>query len=175
MLNTSTVNLTLFKSEQQFIIALKMANVPRSPLQSPAAMARGLPQQAIRPWAFRVMKGRFGLADPCWARLFEDAGFLIAIICGLAIPFGHKFKVTATSMILVSGFAIIIALIVNYFANDCIFDGGADDYLGLLTLPPAYIAVALTSQIIRFIIDKVTGPIQKGRPFQSGCEERQPF
>jgi hypothetical protein len=73
-----------FQSLESWQTALVAIGIPKNvAVVAPDVIAAGLPNRSIRPWAYRLMGGTFGLSDEGWAGVVVLAGLALAFVAGL--------------------------------------------------------------------------------------------
>jgi hypothetical protein len=73
-----------FATAAEWRNTLAVANVPQDvKLQSPDAIAAGLPDRTIHPWDYRTMGGMLGWSDGWWSFVAQLFGYFLVFLIGL--------------------------------------------------------------------------------------------
>jgi hypothetical protein len=115
----------VFSTYQKWQDGLAAAGIPVNiQLNTPDSLATNVPDRILRPWNYRVMKGRFGQSDDTWSLIVQLLGFALTFLLGCLNP--KKF---------LRGDAVLIGLAVNIIGQDIIAGGGAGEFVGYIGLP----------------------------------------
>jgi hypothetical protein len=134
-------------TKEEFDTEIRGSSKQRAVLQPPQDVGKELSDRVVRPWAFRQLGGLGLISDATWATLVICLGGSLAIASELFLP-GQKglgLGLAGRQFIIMVA-AAVIAIVVNEIANGWIIDTGPDHFIGLFTLPPAFV---FASQIAR--------------------------
>lgn len=149
-LDANSANLQVFDTASKLSAAMQAIGAGDVPLLDPMAIARALPRQTIRPWAYQQMGGWLGLSDVAWNLIFEDVGGMIALLAGLAVPRIYSWRSRITRRVAVLLFALSLGIVVNCIANGWLLDGGPDAFVGMFSLPIGYMVAATLGAAMPF-------------------------
>ncbi|MDP9174711.1 MAG: hypothetical protein M3O30_12710 [Planctomycetota bacterium] len=125
ILDTYASKLDIFNSVQEYRAALKAAMIPDLSLQKPDDVARNLPGSTIRPWAYQVMQGLFGLSDIGLGAIVTDFWFILAITGGVLIPVMRRWRAWWTMRLTALCFGVALIIVVGFVINP-LFDAIGD-------------------------------------------------
>ena len=119
----------VYDAREQWEAALSGLGLNAEGLANPSALAAATPEQVLRPWKFRMMKGRLGLSDGNWSAVIQLAGLVIAFLMGF-----HRKREGAQIAA-----AVMLGLAVTVAAQVVIAGGGPGAFGGFIALPVIYV------------------------------------
>jgi len=120
-----------FTSAAAWQAALSSAGAGVVRLQTPEALAAGLPDQILRPWNYSVMHGLFGLNDDKWSWVVQIAGISTAFLFGL-LPGRRRYLVL---------FPALLGVVVNFVAL-AVIAGDVSAGPGFIAFPIIFVVAA---------------------------------
>jgi hypothetical protein len=152
VLDTHNSKLDLYGSYSGLSAALSASHVSVPPLQRPMDMDVTLPNRIIRPWAYQVENGAFGLSDSGWSAITVDGGLLITIIVGLIVPRGNDAKGIIVNKLTLAICGLVSGYLTADVAYGSILRSGPDTMVGTFVLAPWFAVVAVTSREIPILL-----------------------
>lgn len=109
------------------------------------------------------MEGLFGLSDIAWSGISKNVGLLMAVACGLLIPFVRRWRSEWNRRIFGLCLGILLGELTNCVANGWMLEGGPDAFVGGVILPIEYGIVVMIVHDIARRVGRLWSFVHEGR------------